>query len=420
MREGSAPAFRKLVERYIALVNSTALRMTGGNVHLAQDVTQLVFTDLARKAGSLSRGIMLGGWLHRHTCYTALKALRSESRRQKRETIAMEIQTINETSSQDTHWLDLAPVLDEALNRLGSPDRDVIILRYFQQKNIRSIGQYLGASETAVQKRLGRALEKLRAILGRHGVTLASASMLGSKLEAGVSAVVPTGMTTTVSTTAVGSAATLGTGSTLLSLKTIFTSKSAIGFAATLIAVVTTVAIISQSNNRAVSLLAPETQDSALVIKRSAKPAAVAAQVEAPKLPLVPTDTAPATPDTTTAAKVNPMPQNGNLTFTGEAPTAAGLTVPSGNNTYTGGTIAVGYGLTLGELKTSQAKFKQASAGILERRTLAANGDPAELAKVENDRQKLEQSARDRQKQIDDLEALGVTDDQSSSPPKSQ
>ena len=72
IRDGSEPAFRKVVERYIGLVNSTARRMTGGNVHLAEDVTQLVFTDLARKASSLPRGTILGGWLHRHTCYTAL------------------------------------------------------------------------------------------------------------------------------------------------------------------------------------------------------------------------------------------------------------------------------------------------------------------------------------------------------------
>jgi len=116
VREGSEPAFRKLVERYLALVNSTARRMTNGNTHLAQDVTQQVFTDLARKAGSLPRGTVLGGWLHRHTCYTALKALRTENRRQKRERIAMELNAINENSGHDAHWLELAPVLDEALN----------------------------------------------------------------------------------------------------------------------------------------------------------------------------------------------------------------------------------------------------------------------------------------------------------------
>jgi len=139
IREGSEPAFRKIVERYIALVNSTARRMTGGNVHLAQDVTQLVFTDLAHKAATLPHNVMLGGWLHRHTCYTALKALRSENRGQKRETIAMELHAINENSGHDAHWLELAPVLDEALNSLGTSDRDLILLRYFQQQDIRSI-----------------------------------------------------------------------------------------------------------------------------------------------------------------------------------------------------------------------------------------------------------------------------------------
>jgi len=248
IRDGSEPAFRKVVERYIGLVNSTARRMTGGNVHLAEDVTQLVFTDLARKASSLPRGTILGGWLHRHTCYTALKALRTENRRHQRETIAMEIQTINETSSHDAHWLELAPVLDEALNRLGTGDRDVILLRYFQQQDIRSIGQNLGTTETAIQKRLGRALEKLRSILTRRGVTLASVTVLGTTLEAGVVTPVSTDQSAAVSTKAVGSAAAT-TGFCLTYLLAIISAKRiVVGLAAILILAGLIIVLVKQNS----------------------------------------------------------------------------------------------------------------------------------------------------------------------------
>jgi len=49
VRDRSELAFRELVGRHLALVHSTARRITRGNVPLAQDVTQVVFSDLARQ-----------------------------------------------------------------------------------------------------------------------------------------------------------------------------------------------------------------------------------------------------------------------------------------------------------------------------------------------------------------------------------
>src|SRR3970040_2335326 len=82
---GSETAFRELVTRYVDLVYSTAVRLVNGDTHLAEDVTQTVFTALARKARALSKDVMLGGWLHRHTCFVALNTMRSERRRHARE-----------------------------------------------------------------------------------------------------------------------------------------------------------------------------------------------------------------------------------------------------------------------------------------------------------------------------------------------
>jgi len=66
------------------------VRLVNGDTHLAEDVTQTVFADLARLTRSLSREVMLGGWLHRHTCFVAGKIMRSERRRQARERQAAE------------------------------------------------------------------------------------------------------------------------------------------------------------------------------------------------------------------------------------------------------------------------------------------------------------------------------------------
>jgi DNA-directed RNA polymerase specialized sigma24 family protein len=122
--DGSEAAFGELVGRYVNLVYSAALRRTGGDIHLAQDVAQMVFTDLARKASSLPRGVVLGGWLHRATSYATAQLLRSERRRQAREQEAVAMNAL--TSEPAPDWEQIHPLLDEALDRLGAADRDAL------------------------------------------------------------------------------------------------------------------------------------------------------------------------------------------------------------------------------------------------------------------------------------------------------
>src|SRR5690349_24439071 len=81
----SEEAFAELVRKHIDLVFSAALRQVGGDVHLAQDVTQSVFNDLARKAASLSSRAVLAGWLYTSARYAAAKIVRTEHRRRLRE-----------------------------------------------------------------------------------------------------------------------------------------------------------------------------------------------------------------------------------------------------------------------------------------------------------------------------------------------
>src|SRR4051794_39301038 len=169
----SEPAFHELVERYINLVYSTALRRVGGDSHRAEDVAQIVFTDLARKATGLPESLMLGGWLHRHTCFVASTLMRSELRRQNREQEAAQMNA----AAAEPNWKELCPILDEAINELEPTDRDAIILRYFEQLEHRSIARVFGVSEDAAQKRVSRAVGKLRELLEQRGVVLAAAAL---------------------------------------------------------------------------------------------------------------------------------------------------------------------------------------------------------------------------------------------------
>jgi DNA-directed RNA polymerase specialized sigma24 family protein len=64
-------AFAELVERHLGMVYAVALRRTGGDSVLAQEISQQVFIDLARKAGQLLDHPSLVAWLHRTTFFRA-------------------------------------------------------------------------------------------------------------------------------------------------------------------------------------------------------------------------------------------------------------------------------------------------------------------------------------------------------------
>ncbi len=203
VRSGSEPAFRELVMRYIDLVYSTAVRLVDGDAHRAQDVAQTVFADLARTAGTLSPGTTLGGWLHRHTCFVARTVMRGERRRQAREREAAEMNALNE-QGQDV-LAHAAPILDEAINELGADDREAILLRFFEHRSLRSVGDALGINENVAQKRVARAVEELGRLLTRQGITFSGAALAGA-LTAGAVQAAPAGLAVSVAGSALASA----------------------------------------------------------------------------------------------------------------------------------------------------------------------------------------------------------------------
>ena len=180
---------------------------------MAQDVAQLVFTDLARKARSLSHDVVLAGWLHRATRFAAAQLIRGERRRQRREQEAV-VMNISESTSD---WEQIRPLLDEALDELSRADRDALILRFLEQRSFSEVGRALGSNEDAARKRVSRALEKLRALMVRRGVTTTAAA-LSTAVTVNAVQVVPAGLAATLTTASLASAGT-ATATTLTVLK---------------------------------------------------------------------------------------------------------------------------------------------------------------------------------------------------------
>ena len=244
-RNRSEAAFAAIVGRYVGLVHSVALRHTAVPEQ-TQDITQAVFIILARKAGSLGRKTVLSGWLYHTARLTAANYQRAESRRIRREQEAY-MQSIMEAGATPV-WDEVSPQLDGAMAKLGTADRDALVLRYFENQSLTQVGAALGIEERAAQKRVGRALEKLRKFFARRGVTL-SAAVIAGVLSANAVQAAPAGLAVTTAAAATGGLTISATITTLINetMKTMTWLKikfaAGVGVAALLAAGTATVAI---------------------------------------------------------------------------------------------------------------------------------------------------------------------------------
>lgn len=179
-QQGDQAAFTAVVARHVDLVYSVARRHVAADA-LAQEITQAVFLDLARSAGKLRPDSHLASWLHVVARRTAIDAVRREQHRRRQEQAAVEASAlVNETSGD---WQRVAPLLDTAIARLKEDERRAVLLRFFEKKSFREIGDQLGASEEAARKRVDRGVERLRGFFAQRGV-VATAGMLATEITA--------------------------------------------------------------------------------------------------------------------------------------------------------------------------------------------------------------------------------------------
>ncbi len=169
----SQDAFTELVRRHVDLVYSAALRQVR-SPQLAEEISQSVFTDLARAADKLQPDTLLTAWLYQVARRTAIDVIRRESRRQARERLAVEMAAMNTAID----WTHIAPLLEDAMEALDETDRAAILLRYFENKSLREVGQSLGTSDDAAQKRVSRAVERLREFFSKRGVAVGASGLV--------------------------------------------------------------------------------------------------------------------------------------------------------------------------------------------------------------------------------------------------
>lgn len=225
-------AFTELVRRHLDGVFSAALRRVGGNRHLAEDVAQHVFIQLARQSRRLVCHPVLTGWLYVTTRNQAVMLVRAEQRRKRRETEAhLMNKQLRELSGDD--WNRIAPVLDWAIEQLSETDRTAVLLRFVGRKPFEEVGATLKISADAARMRVERATEKLRIVLARKGI-VSTASLLGAELTQHAATAAPATLNASVTAAALATLpATSGILPTAIHFMT--TSKLISGAAAALV-----------------------------------------------------------------------------------------------------------------------------------------------------------------------------------------
>ncbi len=224
VEERSEAAFAELVQEHLNLVYSAALREMNDDLASAEDVSQAVFTELARKAPRLLGHPSLAGWLYTTVRHLAANLRRAEYNRRRREEEAQTMTQIASEDSPDQAWQQIRPALDDALHQLKAADREAVVLRFLEDRPLREVGARLGLNENAARMRVDRALDKLRALLERRGVT-STAFSLSAAFAVGVVTPAPPALAATIVSASLASGTAAGS-TTLTLLKLMSISKA--------------------------------------------------------------------------------------------------------------------------------------------------------------------------------------------------
>ena len=179
-------ALSEIVTQYAGLVYSACHRVLD-DADKAADAAQETFLQLLRNAGRISES--LPGWLHRAATRLAIDRLRTDASRWRRES-----RYAGDSQHEVRQWQDISASVDEALDGLDDPTRDILIRHFFQSQTMREIGAQLSVSQATVSRRVEAGVDQLRgkmrsrgmvftvgtlsALLGEHAVQAAPAALL--------------------------------------------------------------------------------------------------------------------------------------------------------------------------------------------------------------------------------------------------
>ena len=160
-KRGCLDCFGKLYNRYYPAIATLAFSLLGDR-HLAEDVAQETFAVACRDLHHLKSSEKFAAW-----CAGICRNVAKQTLRTRKEIITTEFAPATTEPKPDDQ---LSQAIRDAINHLAASDREIIILRYYNDLSYEQMSAMLGISEQAVHGRLTRAKQKIEKILKQKGM----------------------------------------------------------------------------------------------------------------------------------------------------------------------------------------------------------------------------------------------------------
>ena len=136
--------------------------------HLAQDALQEIYIRAIKNISSLEDPKLLIAWLNRiafNVCYDMSKNLSNEQVYSPELMEIMDLADSSDTPEMHYEKLDESTALSKAIDSLPFLEKQVIVLRFFQNMKLEEIASALAISRSSVKRYLASAQEHLKNIL---------------------------------------------------------------------------------------------------------------------------------------------------------------------------------------------------------------------------------------------------------------
>jgi RNA polymerase sigma-70 factor (ECF subfamily) len=168
VRAGDTDAFGELINRYEIKLKRYGARFLGRTDDI-EDMVQDVFIKAYTNLQSFDTTSRFSPWIYRIAHNTFVNELRRQSRF--RGFFVLDTESFFPTLVAPESSLDLvlekesAALIEEKLSLLGSKDREIILLAYFEELSYEAMSDILHIPISAVGVRLHRAKTKLKRLL---------------------------------------------------------------------------------------------------------------------------------------------------------------------------------------------------------------------------------------------------------------
>lgn len=159
----------QFLERLMSEYGDTILRMCYlylKDYHLAEDAVQETFIKAMKSYGSFKHQSSEKTWLTRiaiNCCKNIIRSRWFQIRQNQLE------DHMEQTSANPIDMLLEKDSLSAAIMKLGTRDRQIVVLYYYQELSVREIATVIGKTENAAIQRLNRARKRLKKILVEVG-----------------------------------------------------------------------------------------------------------------------------------------------------------------------------------------------------------------------------------------------------------